>query len=161
VKHSKYTVLGYLTLHGSQPVRAIASGLGMDVKTVRRWIAALTDEGAIKVDAIEPRARKITPTVNSKGQGSLFGEPDKASIQTSQPSEPFLSWWRDYPVKRNRALAWKEWRKQKLDAAGDAILQALHYQIHRAEEKKNAREFVGAFPYGAKWLKEKRWHDEL
>lgn len=72
-------------------------------------------------------------------------------------SEAFLAWWKVYPLKVKQPRAWDQWKLTKgVDAKTliDAVLsqaKAGHHTYHDGD----------MWPHPNKWLKDKRWNDEI
>ena len=65
--------------------------------------------------------------------------------------------WNSYPRKTAKANAWKVWQRIKLEEV-DAILKAL--EVHKASDQWT-RDDGRFIPHPAKWLRDRRWEDEV
>lgn len=71
----------------------------------------------------------------------------------------FDAFWKAYPKKTSKQEALKEWNKLKVDEKLLAqILDSLEKQKASVEWKKERGQFI---PYPPKWIKGKRWEDEI
>ncbi len=102
-------------------------------------------------------------------QGSLSPEaPAAANEQKEKPvaakrsSDIFFEQiWRIYPIKRERQKALELWRKEKLDSVFDKIRDAIDRQNVTKKANDAAGTFCPEFPYLHRWLKGRRWEDEI
>lgn len=99
-------------------------------------------------------------------QGSLIPKisepkaPKKPKTKDTS-SELFEQIWRIYPVHRDKQKATDAWRKEKLDSLFDAIRDAVERQKATKKANDAAGRFSPEFPYLHRWLKNKRWEDEV
>lgn len=74
-------------------------------------------------------------------------------------SESFNDFWKVYPKQLSKANALKEWNKLKPDdSLVREILTALERQKTSVQWQKDNGQYI---PYPAKWLRERRWEDNL
>lgn len=74
----------------------------------------------------------------------------------------FEKFWSLYPLKQDRAKAWREFAYLKPDAQlVEQILTALQAQITNREEMEFIGEWSPNWKYPATWLSRKCWNDEL
>ncbi len=78
----------------------------------------------------------------------------------------FESFWKEYPLrngsKRGKNKAFIEWKKTKPDTILLLkIISSLKSQIENYKDCKLHEEFVAEFPDPERWLKNKRWEDEV
>lgn len=70
----------------------------------------------------------------------------------------FERFWKAYPKKAAKPVALREWKNAKINGEFESVLAAL-------EVKKTSPDWIkenGAFiPHPAKWIKEKRWLDDV
>jgi hypothetical protein len=144
-----------MLVHPTASKSEVARELGLDRRTVQRALA-----GRVEAAAPVRKPPPVTP-VQSSLLDSAPPVPRKKSNGVLVPTEAFLRWWGEYPIKRNRYKAWAEWRKQKLDGHVDALVEALQYQIKRKSEIRTQGRFVEEFPHGERYIRDKRWHDEF
>jgi hypothetical protein len=74
-------------------------------------------------------------------------------------NEDFILFWKDYPVKKEKPRALKEWEKLKPDI--NLILPILQAQIKHKQQCDKINKFCPEFPYAERWIKNRRWEDEI
>ena len=72
-------------------------------------------------------------------------------------SDPdFCEWWQMYPLKKGKAVAFKEWKKaDRLPI--DQMLSILQEQITKERQWQN-KQYI---PHGSTYLHQERWEDEV
>lgn len=91
----------------------------------------------------------ITP-LPPKGAGARgASDPEK--------DEAFMTFWKLYPKKKNRPLAYRSWRRQKAGQVLDQVLAALERDKQSRQWTKDSGEFI---PYPSTWLNARPWEDE-
>jgi hypothetical protein len=74
------------------------------------------------------------------------------------PHESFAEFWKSYPRREAKKVAFKVWLKLKPDAELlDRILTALEWQREKPQWTKDGGQYV---PLPASWLNGERWTDE-
>jgi hypothetical protein len=90
-------------------------------------------------------------------------EKNKNKAATAKPSQPFL-FWDKYPKrngrKNGRDEAWTEWVKLSPEDQAKA-LESLEAQKTHYEQCQAEGVFAAEFPDPFRWLKRKRWRDEV
>ena len=119
------------------------------------------NSGPIIQNDKDPFGNSKDPFGNSKGnkEVNIHIEKEPPIVpQRGRSREPnldgFDEFWKTYPRKDNKATAQKAWSKLK-DAERVAAFAAL--PIHIAHKFKDPT-FI---PYGATWLNQRRWEDEV
>lgn len=72
-------------------------------------------------------------------------------------SQAFLAWWKTYPLKVKQPRAWDQWKLTK-DVDAKTLIEAVQAQ---AEAGHHTYRDGDKWPHPNKWLKDKRWLDEL
>jgi len=70
----------------------------------------------------------------------------------------FLSFWKEYPVKKGKGEAYKSWRKQKPNH--EIVLLAIKKQTEEKEKLRANKQFCPEWPHPATWINQARWEDE-
>lgn len=101
-------------------------------------------------------------------QGALIPEAPAEDEQEEKPVAVkgerdllFERIWQIYPIKRERQKALDLWRKEKLDSLFDVIRDAVERQNATKKANDAAGKFYPEFPHLHRWLKGRRWTDEL
>jgi hypothetical protein len=71
----------------------------------------------------------------------------------------FLSFWNQYPKKFGKPNAFREWNKIKPDI--ELVVPALKAQIEFKERLLAENKFCPEWPDPERWIKNRRWEDEL
>jgi len=71
----------------------------------------------------------------------------------------FSLFWKEYPIKKEKPKALKQWEKTKPNV--DTLLTALRKQIRYKKECDGNGKFCPEFPFAEKWIKNRRWEDEV
>jgi hypothetical protein len=74
---------------------------------------------------------------------------------TKEYSDDFLKFWKAYPKKTDKAMAWKAFKKLKMN---DEFLATLIKAVNQQELHSRDIQFV---PHASTWLNKKRWEDEI
>lgn len=91
------------------------------------------------------------------------------NIATSPPNGGdvdafFLNYWEEYPKRNNKKIgrkeAYNEWKKLSKEEQEKA-LEAIKMQVEHYNECKKTGQFVAEFPDAHRWLKNRRWEDDL
>ncbi len=90
----------------------------------------------------------------------------EADIKNKTLCADFESFWKEYPLrngsKRGKGKALLEWKKIKPGTILFLkIISSLKSQIENYKDCKLHGEFVAEFPDPERWLKNKRWEDEV
>lgn len=76
--------------------------------------------------------------------------------------QQFEKFWSLYPLKQDKAKAWREFAKLKPDdLLVEQIFSVLQAQIQNREEMKLIGEWTPNWKYPATWLSRQCWNDEL
>ena len=73
----------------------------------------------------------------------------------------FERFWSEYPKKVKKEDSYIEWKKLNLDSMVDEIIEKLIAIKAGKDAMKNANEFTANFPDPERWIKRKRWNDEV
>ncbi len=71
----------------------------------------------------------------------------------------FESFWTEYPIKKEKNKALTYWKKLKPDI--QIVQSALQIQINQKNQCDADGKFCPEFPYPERWIKNKRWEDEI
>jgi hypothetical protein len=116
-----------------------------------------------------------TPPLKDMEKGMEKGSLHKASarlkngeLTVKEPLllEDFEIFWKNYPPRNGRKAEKKsaiiEWKKLNPDKnLQSRILQALQKQVFHYQDCKKHDEFCAEFPDAHRWLKHRRWEDEV
>lgn len=95
------------------------------------------------------------PPLSPKGGDAI--SPDKLLTSASGALvSVFESFWEIYPSKRAKKKCQEIWKRRKLDAIADCIIERLNLQIKNDEQWKN-----GYMPNPSTYLNQDRWEDEV
>jgi len=83
----------------------------------------------------------------------------KKLLQKKEYSSNFLSFWNSYPKKVGKLNTFKQWKKLKPDL--EILLKALNAQKQEKENLINENKFCPEWPDPERWIKNKRWEDEI
>src|SRR5271154_2647117 len=86
----------------------------------------------------------------------LKPDTNKPPIVPQGDEKCFDDFWALYPVHEAKAACVKVWSKEKLDKKAEEIMGKLHQQI-----REDDKFLKGYAPNPLKYLKEKRWEDEI
>jgi uncharacterized protein YdaU (DUF1376 family) len=75
--------------------------------------------------------------------------------ESKEYSDDFLKFWKAYPKKTDKAMAWKAFKKLKMN---DEFLATLIKAVNQQELHSRDIQFV---PHASTWLNKKRWEDEI
>jgi len=77
----------------------------------------------------------------------------------------FARFWAAYPsrngAKRGRSRAESEWAKAKLESRADELIDAITRQKTHREECEKAGAFCAEFQDAERWIRNRRWDDEI
>lgn len=105
-------------------------------------------------DHIAPAIAQVIPKDSSSSSSS-----SSSSKKEKEYSVPFEDFWREYPVKKGKHQAFKEW--EKLNPSPDITIPALKAQIENKARCEKIGEFCAEFPYPERWIRLRRWEDEV
>lgn len=83
---------------------------------------------------------------------------EKKKKETTEYSERFLLFWKEYPKKLGKFDAYKNWKKHKCDNGQfEAIMESLAKQQKSKGWIKDDGKFI---PQGDTWVRNRRWEDD-
>lgn len=103
------------------------------------------------------------PSTDSPSTGNppqLNNEVNKKTKKQNGPAyapELFELFWKAYPRKEDKASARKEWDKLRPDRE---LMETMSAALERAKQSEEWRRGIG-IPYACRWLRNRRWEDEL
>lgn len=115
--------------------------------TVNRDIAEA--EAEAEVEAESESEALLSPTLPQTANPSGFGGDEKEIT--------FLRFWTAYPKRKGKADALKAWKKKKLDAKIEIILEAIRRLKTDDQWTKDGGRFI---PHPARWINSGGWEDE-
>lgn len=83
-------------------------------------------------------------------------EPTGSSSRAKNDPDGFAEFWTAYPKRTNRKSAVDQWRRLKPDAALQAVILAAI-----AAQQAGRQWLDGYVPEAARWLRDRRWTDEI
>lgn len=89
------------------------------------------------------------------GFGSLTATTETTTIDPPTPQGGFDVFWKSYPRKVGKPVAFKAWNKQKPDLA--LVLTALAWQRTSEQWARDNGQFI---PHPSTYLNQRRWEDE-
>lgn len=118
--------------------------------------------------------REVSPVVSpvvspDKTPGEMGGETPQSKVKKSKAlkEDRFEQFWKLFPNsglgnKGSKQDAKNEFMKLDLEGSlFDEIIAALNKQITYKRNLKGRGEFFESFPHAVRWLKKKRWEDEV
>lgn len=93
-------------------------------------------------------------TTNKKGRR----EEGKNNTTANMFSDEFELFWREYPNKKGKAVAWRKWKRDKLDRQSGEIMRSLAEHKVSVDWIKDNGQYI---PHGSTWINQERWKDEL
>ena len=159
---------------------------GMAERTLQRHLKALEDRGYIRIqDGSGGRARRkiyagvnplaaypdkndgVTPTkmtgppvknvTQNKKENRKEEQPPKAPQGAAWEPEMFERFWKAYPCKRDKASARREWDRLEPDRK---LMKTMSAALARQKASEQWQREIG-IPYACRWLRNRRWEDEI
>lgn len=84
-------------------------------------------------------------------------EPPAGNGHDDEYSEPFLTFWHEYPRKVGKGAAWREWKKAKGDTRLNEILAGIARWRTSSLWIRDGGQFIA---HPRTWLSQRRWQDE-
>lgn len=161
--------------------KRLADECAMGVSTLKRHIAALAELGYLSIVPMSAEGVSLPnqymlnlggvgpnraggsvqiglgvgPNRATNQEYNLEVEPDlKATVQPAAARSRFDEFWSAYPNKKGRQDAEKRWKRDKLDAMADSIID--HVRLMQSEDDGWRRGYV---PMGSTYLNQSRWTD--
>ena len=78
-----------------------------------------------------------------------------ANKKDAEPSEDFLTFWREYPRHKKMKDAWKAWQQMKPPVS--LVLESLA-EHKKTQDWRRGQQYI---PYPATWIRGEQWDDEL
>ena len=104
-----------------------------------------------------PPDKNVTP-INNKKYNKKDNNNTKASRRVCEHEpEMFERFWRCYPRHEDKEKARREWDNLKADRE---LMQTMSAALDRAKRSEDWQRGIG-IPYACRWLKYRRWEDEL
>ena len=79
----------------------------------------------------------------------------KRTRKSTEPSEEFLQFWREYPRHKKMKDAWKAW--QQANPALTVVLESLAAH-KKSQDWRRGPQYI---PYPATWIRAEQWDDDL
>lgn len=182
---------GVLTLNGKpMPEEALAIALGLDKQNLTTTLTTLLtygvayrrqSDGALynKRMVNDEKLRKIRTEAGKQGGNPVLlnqntttqdnqnattrvkqkTTPSSSSSSSSSKNKTFDCFWSVYPKKIAKAAALKAWLKiNPQNGLVEQIVQAVEEQKKTEQWQRDNGKFI---PYGATWLNQRRWEDEI
>lgn len=83
---------------------------------------------------------------------------DRGETEAQAQDDNFETFWKAYPKKAAKAVALQEWKKAKINGEFDSLLTVLELQKASPDWLQENGKYI---PHPAKWIKNKRWQDEI
>lgn len=83
---------------------------------------------------------------------------DRVETEAQAQDDNFETFWKAYPKKAAKAVALQEWKKAKINGEFDSLLTVLELQKASPDWLQENGKYI---PHPAKWIKNKRWQDEI
>jgi uncharacterized protein YdaU (DUF1376 family) len=96
---------------------------------------------------------RLQPKDNSSSSSS------SSTLKNKTYTSFFLSFWKEYPKKVGKPNAFREWNKIKPEL--EVVIPALKSQIEQKQRLLAENKFCAEWPDPERWIKNKRWEDEI
>jgi len=109
-----------------------------------------------------PSSSSVSLRDTSSSEVRLFPVPGgRRRPRTKTDYTPgFQAVWSEYPDKHEKAAAFDEWKKAKLEARAMEVLASLRSQKAEDERKRKEEGWAPGFPYLRRWIKRRRYEDD-
>ena len=111
--------------------------------------------GDVKNDGGSPS--KMTGSTINKKIKQEKEQPPKAPQGAAWEPEMFERFWKAYPCKRDKASARREWDRLEPDRK---LMLTMSAALKRQKASEQWQREIG-IPYACRWLRNRRWEDEL
>ena len=112
-----------------------------------------------------PVQEGINTVVIPLGNIGSKGRKEENPLREKEPSRlsmGFETLWKIYPQKREKGNAVKEYKKlNPQNGMNELMLTAIEKQIAHKLECDRSKQFCPEFPYFSRWLKKRKWEDEI
>lgn len=123
----------------------------------------LSDDSSERVKRFRIKKGNVTKSLHVTPPETDTDSETDTEIKNTVHSR-FEDLWKTYPMagRRGKQKAEAEFKKLGLDQPGfDSMLQALNNQISHKTTCERERKFCPEFPHLERWLKNRRWEDEI
>jgi DNA-binding transcriptional ArsR family regulator len=150
---------------------------GVSQTSISKWISALAEKGYVFVKIIyregtkeilhrylsivkDPIEEKLNTPIEENFKENITGVNSTVNNSPITPkgiaySERFERFWKVYPSKVGKRVAWKAFQKLHVDdSLLDTMMKAIEVQKHSDKWKR------GIIPNPSTWLNQGRWEDE-
>jgi len=150
---------------------------GVSQTSISKWISALAEKGYVFVKIIyregtkeilhrylsivkDPIEEKLNTPIEENFKENITGVNSTVNNSPITPkgiaySERFERFWKAYPSKVGKRVAWKAFQKLHVDdSLLDTMMKAIEVQKHSDKWKR------GIIPNPSTWLNQGRWEDE-
>ena len=117
-------------------------------------------ENPLKNDGVTPSKMTPNPLKNdtrNKKEIKKESNPPKAPQGAAWEPEMFERFWKAYPCKRDKASARREWDRLEPDRK---LMMTMSAALKRQKASEQWQREIG-IPYACRWLRNRRWEDEL
>lgn len=161
-------------------MRKLGVKLGLQLRELEAVLLRLSEVGLIYSDTAQPlawderqfqsdsstsRVKAYRERMKQRGNVSVTAqdtdtdtdtntEKRKSTVQPAAARSRFEEFWAAYPNKKGRQDAEKRWKRDKLDAMADSIID--HVRLMQSEDDGWRRGYV---PMGSTYLNQSRWTD--
>ncbi|MEE1210609.1 MAG: helix-turn-helix domain-containing protein, partial [Parafannyhessea umbonata] len=114
----------------------------------------------IKNDGVTPSKMTPNPLKNDtriKKENRKEEQPPKAPQGAAWEPEMFERFWKAYPCKRDKASARREWDRLEPDRK---LMKTMSAALARQKASEQWQREIG-IPYACRWLRNRRWEDEI
>ena len=148
-------------------IRILDAGGGSARRKIAAGINPLAED-PVKNDGVTPDKNVSTPRQKCQGRGDKnVGENSKENKKENNPPkapqgaawepEMFERFWKAYPCKRDKASARREWDRLEPDRK---LMLTMSAALKRQKASEQWQREIG-IPYACRWLRNRRWEDEL
>lgn len=114
----------------------------------------------LKNDGVTPSKMTPNPLKNDtriKKENRKEEQPPKAPQGAAWEPEMFERFWKAYPCKRDKASARREWDRLEPDRK---LMKTMSAALARQKASEQWQREIG-IPYACRWLRNRRWEDEI
>lgn len=120
----------------------------------------IAEANPIKNDGVTPSKMTPNPLKNDtriKKENRKEEQPPKAPQGAAWEPEMFERFWKAYPCKRDKASARREWDRLEPDRK---LMKTMSAALARQKASEQWQREIG-IPYACRWLRNRRWEDEI
>ena len=111
--------------------------------------------------AADPLTKMSVPpdknVTQNKKENRKEDQPPKAPQGAAWEPEMFERFWKAYPCKRDKASARREWDRLEPDRK---LMKTMSAALARQKASEQWQREIG-IPYACRWLRNRRWEDEI